>query len=84
MEIHKAFDLTVRKFKLKATELADASGVAATDISKFRNGKQKLLSDKLQRLVMAMPQTARNYFWLVLTSSESDRHVFSLAIAYNA
>jgi hypothetical protein len=81
MDIHEAFDLTVKKFKLKAVDIAALSGVAATDISKFRNGHQKIQSDKLQKILMAMPETARQYFWVVLNSGEQDRDVFSLVVA---
>lgn len=81
MDIHEAFDLTLKRFKLKAADIAKVSGVAATDISKFRNGNQKIQSDKLQKLLMAMPPTARNYFWVVLNSGEQEREVFNLAVA---
>lgn len=70
MEFHEAFDRTLRDFGIKASSVAIVSGIPESDISRFRNGGQDMRGSKLSRLIRALPNTARNYFWLLFQAGE--------------
>jgi DNA-binding Xre family transcriptional regulator len=70
MEIHKSFDRTLKDLGIKASAISAASGIAESDISKFRNGNQDILGRKIARLLKALPDTARGYFWLLFTAED--------------
>lgn len=54
------------EFKLTGTELSRKSGVGENTISAFRQDKQSLSVDNLEKLLGAMPEEARRYFFLEL------------------
>ncbi len=51
------------EFNLTGTELSSKSGVSRNTISAFRQGGQSLSVDNLERLLAAMPENAREYFF---------------------
>lgn len=71
MEISKAFSLTIKKFGIKAVELSRSSGVAEADVSRFLNNKTNCGHRTLDKLIRVLPDTAKDYFWL-LYKTESD------------
>ena len=72
MDINKAFDRTLKAYRIKASEMSASSGVPETDISKFRNGHQEIRVPKLEMLLNALPPNAKDYFWLLFKSEDSD------------
>jgi plasmid maintenance system antidote protein VapI len=71
MEITKAFQLTIKKFGIKAVELSKASGVDQADVSRFVNDRTNCGHRTVDKLIRALPDTAKDYFWL-LYKTESD------------
>lgn len=62
MKISIAFDKTLEKFNISGKVLASQSGVSEQMISGFRNDKQQVKSDSLEKLLAALPTEAREYF----------------------
>lgn len=71
MHMNKAFRLTIEKFNIRAVDIAKASGVAESDVSRFLSGKTDSGYRKVDKLIMALPPTAKDYFWLVYKSGDS-------------
>lgn len=63
MKFATAFDATLKHFKISARELALQSGVAESSISRYRRGERDIQADSLERLLEALPQEARHYFY---------------------
>lgn len=55
-------DETIKLFKLKASDLAAASGVAPEDISRLRHKRKDVTTARLAAILHAMPVHARLYF----------------------
>ena len=62
MELSKAFDKTLKDFELSARWLSENSGVSEKMISQFRNSRQRIYSDTLEKLLVALPLEARLRF----------------------
>lgn len=72
MNYREAFDETIKLFELRASELSDKSGVGENQISRFRSGKTDLQSSNLEKLVNALPASAKAYFYArVMTNNET-------------
>ncbi len=56
------------EFNLKGTELSQKSGVSRNTISAFRQGSQSLTVENLEKLLEAMPDEARRYFFSELVN----------------
>lgn len=63
-----ALQKTLEKFNLSAKELALQAGVREAALSQFRNGKQAMLSDNLEKLIKALPDDAYHYYLAQLAS----------------
>ena len=65
MEIHIALHETLRVFKpkLSASEVADRANVSPAAISEFRHGERDLQVRTLQRIIDALPEDMKRYFF---------------------
>jgi predicted transcriptional regulator len=70
MDMRQAFNLTLDVMKIKASEIARSSGVAESDISKFRNGHTDCGYQKVQRMIEVLSPAAQDYFWFALRSGD--------------
>jgi transcriptional regulator with XRE-family HTH domain len=69
----RALDCTLNDYGISAKWLAERSGVSQQLISGFRNGKQRVYSDSLERILFALPAEAQQHFMVQLTGySTSD------------
>lgn len=50
MPIYKNFELLLKKFNVKAADVASATGIPASTFSDWKKGKSKPKSEKLQKL----------------------------------
>ena len=66
MNFSKALDVTLDKFGITGKWLSSESGVSEQMISGFRNGKQRVWSDSLDRIFLALPEEAKQYFLSLL------------------
>jgi hypothetical protein len=73
MDPRDAFNQTISKFELKAETLAINSGISPQVISRYRHKKKDMNSLNLMRLVEAMPQSAKFYFFSLLSQSPVQR-----------
>lgn len=62
LELSKAFDKTLKDFELSARWLSESSGVSEKMISQFRNSRQRIYSDTLEKLLEALPSEAKLRF----------------------
>lgn len=62
MDSREALNITFEVFKIKAADIAETSGVRASQISRFRNGRDIYVST-LDALVDALPPLARTYYF---------------------
>lgn len=62
------------RYGLTGADLAEKSGITATQISKFRNGAD-LRTDSLEKLLSAMPEDAREYMMLLVLQKREADHV---------
>jgi transcriptional regulator with XRE-family HTH domain len=74
MKFSEAFRETLFRFDIRGDELAAASGVTATQISKFRNGGN-LRIDSVEKLLDALPDEARSYLLLLVAQRREADHV---------
>jgi transcriptional regulator with XRE-family HTH domain len=72
MDYSQAFKRTLFEFGITGAELSRMSGVSPQQISAFRNGKQGVSTDTLQKLLEALDPKARAYFYQ-LVQMPSDR-----------
>lgn len=63
MDPRTALDLTIKFFKLKASDISKASGIDIYEISKYRHRRKDVLSVRLIQLINALPLNAQIYFW---------------------
>lgn len=72
---------TMTEFKLKGTELSKKSGVSKNTISAFRQGGQSLTVDNLEKLLDAMPEEARMYFFSEIANAKQTPNTKTLSAA---
>ncbi|MFK0730571.1 MAG: hypothetical protein ACIWVG_05260 [Gloeotrichia echinulata HAB0833] len=63
----KALDKTLETYGISASWLSDKADVSQQMISGFRNGKQCVKSDSLEKMINALPKDAKEYFFSQLT-----------------
>jgi transcriptional regulator with XRE-family HTH domain len=69
MQLSEALNRTLEEYGISAVWLAERSGVSQRMISQFRNGKQRIYSDSLERIMENLPPDARTYFFQLLGAS---------------
>lgn len=83
MKISAAFDKTLEKFDISGKALALQSGVSEQMISGFRNDKQQIKTDSLEKLLLALTPEARNYFSFLLFESTPTFYLWQLESSAN-
>lgn len=63
MNLNKAFDQTLKEFRINARLLSKESGVATQIISDFRRGKKAIHTDNLEKLLRFLPAEAQAHFF---------------------
>lgn len=63
MDYSEAFKRTLFEFGITGAELSRKSGVSTQQISYFKNGRQGLSTDTLQKLLESLEPQARAYFY---------------------
>ena len=63
MDSRSAFFETLDKFNLSAADISRRSEVDAQVISKYRTGKQRLRQDTFDKLIDALPDEAKFYYF---------------------
>ena len=66
MILSEAFDQSLKDFGISAKWLSQQSGVSEKMISGFRNSRQRIYSDSLEKLLKAMPAEVRWRFFELL------------------
>lgn len=70
MDFRDAFNETLERYQIKASELAELSGLDPVQISKFRNKHKNMQTHNFQRLIEALPSAAKMYFWYLVMSED--------------
>lgn len=81
MNQREALNKTIKLFHLKAVDIAERANIPESDFSKFRNGKNDILSERFFKIVAALPADARSYLFLLLASNEPPEGVTPLVVA---
>jgi predicted transcriptional regulator len=63
MDSRQAFFETLERFKLSAADISRRSEVATEVISKYKTGKQRIRQDTFDKLVDALPDEAKFYYF---------------------
>lgn len=63
MNFSKAFDRTLNHFDISGKWLAEQSGVSQQMISGFRRNQQRIYSDSMEKLLLALPVEAQKFFF---------------------
>ncbi|MBD2234939.1 helix-turn-helix domain-containing protein [Phormidium tenue] len=71
MDFYDAFNKTLKRFDLKAGDLARKTDLSIQRVSQFKNGFNVRI-DTLQKLLEVMPQEARRYMLLLVAEGEVD------------
>lgn len=75
MDPRDALNQTIDRFELKAEDLSSRSGISPQVISRYRHKKKDMNSLNLVRLVEAMPQSAKFYFFSLLSQSRNQPEI---------
>jgi predicted transcriptional regulator len=67
----EALNKTIRLFNLKAADIANKANIPESDLSKFRNGHNDILTRRFFTIVDALPSGARLYLFMLLVSHTS-------------
>jgi DNA-binding Xre family transcriptional regulator len=70
MEFYDAFNKTLKRFDLKAGDLARKTDLSMQRVSQFKTGFNVRL-DTLQKLLEVMPQEARRHMLLLVAEGET-------------
>lgn len=82
MKICEAVDLTFVEFKITNREIAQKSGLTDAQISEFRRGKREIHTDRLERLISALPPHAQQFlFFNCLLPEMDDKAIGTLLYA---
>jgi transcriptional regulator with XRE-family HTH domain len=81
MTFATALKRTMFEFGLTGVELSRRSGVSKNTISAFRQGSQSLTVENLEKLLGAMPEEARKYFFSELEHGEYSEKTEDLSLA---
>lgn len=68
------FDQTLKRYRIKATELSARAGVSNGLISEFRKGRKATTTDTLERILDAMEELApgsKGHFYQQMAGSEN-------------
>lgn len=71
MDFCNAFNETLRRFDIKAVDLARESGLSMQRMSEFKNGFNVRI-DTLQKVLEAMPQEAKRFMLLLVAEGETN------------
>lgn len=71
MEFYAAFNETLKRFNLKAVDLARETDLSMQRMSQFTHGSNVRI-DTLQKLLGAMPQEAKRYMLLLVAEGGND------------
>lgn len=63
MKFNVALDRTLKDFGLSAKNIAKKADISPQSISDFRRGKTAMSSDNLERVLWALPNEARAYYF---------------------
>lgn len=70
MDSRSAFIETLDKFNLTAAKLSRLSGIEPEVISKYKTGKQNLRLDTFDKLIDALPDEAKFYYFALRMKRE--------------
>jgi len=69
VNISEALDKAMNDHGVSGKWLAEQATVSEPMISLFRNGKQRIYTDSLEKVINALPKEARDYFFNLLSGS---------------
>jgi predicted transcriptional regulator len=72
-ELAAVVDLSIKLLDLKVSDLANQSGLATSQITRFCKGERDLTAANFFKIVYALPQKARMVIYDCLESKEYDK-----------
>jgi hypothetical protein len=74
MNPREALNKTLESFDLKAIDIANATGLAESYISRYRSGKAgNIGSETLVRMIRTFPIEAQYYFWSLCMKPDTEK-----------
>lgn len=75
---HEALDLCIKLLDLEVKSIANKAGVSESQISRYRKGKADIGTESFRKLILALPEKAKNVMIKCLVSQEMTKEeVFS-------
>lgn len=82
MHPREALNQVIKVHKLKAVDIAKASGVNVHEISKFRNGHKDMTTSTFFKIVYSLPNTAKSHLLaLCLFKNDEDNKYHEIKVA---
>jgi len=81
MKTYEAFDQTISNFKITNVWLCEQTGISESSISRFRRGKQGLLTDDLDNLLEELDESQQQFYYSLLMGEISDGAIASMLYA---
>ncbi|MDX1920797.1 MAG: helix-turn-helix transcriptional regulator [Candidatus Caenarcaniphilales bacterium] len=72
MKFRDSLNTVFEAFSVSAIDVAERANVGADQISKFRRGHKDLNSSTLERIVEALPPSAKTYFYFLMASNSDE------------
>ncbi|MDJ0903729.1 MAG: hypothetical protein QNJ55_33560 [Xenococcus sp. MO_188.B8] len=82
MHPREALNKVIEVHKLKAVDIAKASGVNVHEISKFRNGHKDMMTSTFFKIAYSLPNTAKSHLLaLCLFKNDEDNKYHNLKVS---
>ena len=78
MDARQALDLTLKHFKIRASDLAHQIGMGENELSRYRRGHNDILATRAFDIVRALPAPAQLYFWSLCVSPIEQKEAIAI------
>ena len=70
MDAREALDLTLNHYGIRATDIAEKTGMGTNELSRYRRGHNDIYASRAFDIIRALPYPAQLYFWSLCTSGQ--------------
>jgi transcriptional regulator with XRE-family HTH domain len=70
MDAREALDLTFKQYRIKATDIAEKTGIGTNELSRYRRGHNEIYANRAFDIIRALPAPAQLYFWSLCTNDQ--------------
>jgi transcriptional regulator with XRE-family HTH domain len=70
MDAREALDLTLKHYRIRATDVAEKTGIGTNELSRYRRGHNEIYANRAFDIIRALPAPAQLYFWSLCTNDQ--------------